>query len=669
MEASNCSIPHVKNKKKVIPGWNNEVALQKAKAIFWHNIWKENGSLNDGVLADIRKSTRAKYHYAIRSARKNKEKHVSNKIADSLLNKTSADFWSEIKQINNKKPGLPNMVDNCVGQADIAGVFKNKYEQLYNSVSYDKVNMCCLKTRIDTLIKDECCKDNCHKHSINVNDVTRTLMFLKRNKNDGNLGHNTNHIIHGTQKLFVYISVLFNSMVKHGYCPEGFQLCTIVPIPKNSSNSLNDSNNYRAIAISSVLGKLFDHILLKCYSEVFQTSYNQFGFKSGMSTSMCSFTVNEIIQYYTKQGGTIYVTMLDASKAFDRVSYTTLFELLLKRGLCPLIARLLLFMYLNQQLRVRWGAHTTGSFHVSNGVKQGGVLSPILFSIYMDELIDRLKLAGIGCYVGKVFAGITGYADDINLLAPTKSSLSRMLGITTQFGIDYEVKFNPDKSKLVIFEGNNQVSGSVMFDGTVIKSSPNPYEINLGNQLGPNICKEFLLKRIFDFVRRVNVLCAKFKFIPTDARYLLFKSFCMSLYGCQLWDLESRFIELFYVAWRKCIRRVLSIHSMTHCALLPHICCDLPIHAQLINRFRKFQRSVFTSDNILVRYCGNLAKNGSRSSFCNNLNVLNLYNSSAPNYDTREQQVAAVIRDFISMRDRPFDIENIQTIIDYLCTS
>ena len=73
--------------------------------------------------------------------------------------------------------------------------------------------------------------------------------------------------------------------------------------------------------------------------------------------------------------------MLDASKAFDRVNYCKLFRELLKHEMSPLVLRLLLFLYTNQTLRVKWGSVMSESFTVMNGVKQGGVLSPVLFAV------------------------------------------------------------------------------------------------------------------------------------------------------------------------------------------------------------------------------------------------------------------------------------------------
>ena len=81
-------------------------------------------------------------------------------------------------------------------------------------------------------------------------------------------------------------------------------------------------------------------------------------------------------------------------------------------------------------------------------MKQGGVLSPILFCIYMDNLLLSLKNNGVGCHVGSEFCGAFGYADDIILLSP--SGLQTMLNCCSQFASKYDVIFNPSKSKSII---------------------------------------------------------------------------------------------------------------------------------------------------------------------------------------------------------------------------
>ena len=76
-------------------------------------------------------------------------------------------------------------------------------------------------------------------------------------------------------------------------------------------------------------------------------------------------------------------------------------------------------MYANNYVRVAWRGVMSNYFLASNGVKQGGVLSPVLFCLYIDDLLLTLSQSGVGCYVGINFAGALAYADDIVLVAPT----------------------------------------------------------------------------------------------------------------------------------------------------------------------------------------------------------------------------------------------------------
>jgi len=107
-------------------------------------------------------------------------------------------------------------------------------------------------------------------------------------------------------------------------------------------------------------------------------------------------------------------------------------------------------MYTAHRMHVEWNGCHSRWFSVQNGVKQGGVLSPILFCINMDGLLNKLHSSMIGCCIGSQFTGALAYADNIVLLAPTARAMRVMLKTCEDYAKDFDVTFNASKSKCVI---------------------------------------------------------------------------------------------------------------------------------------------------------------------------------------------------------------------------
>ena len=97
----------------------------------------------------------------------------------------------------------------------------------------------------------------------------------------------------------------------------------------------------------------------------------------------------ETIEYYIENGSDCYLLLLDASKAFDRVEFVKLFNTLRDRKMCPIVLRLIMNMFTNQEIQVKWNTVLSSKCKTSNGVKQGGCLSPSLFSVYLNNLIVK----------------------------------------------------------------------------------------------------------------------------------------------------------------------------------------------------------------------------------------------------------------------------------------
>ena len=105
-----------------------------------------------------------------------------------------------------------------------------------------------------------------------------------------------------------------------------------------------------------------------------------------------------------------------------------------------------------------------------NGVKQGGVLSPILFAVYTNGLLERLKNTGVGCHMSSRFVGELAYADDITLLAPCKSALLILIRECENYAAEYDIMFNGDKSNLLFFKGRFSVMmpSEIMVNGQIV---------------------------------------------------------------------------------------------------------------------------------------------------------------------------------------------------------
>ena len=129
------------------------------------------------------------------------------------------------------------------------------------------------------------------------------------------------------------------------------------------------------------MSKLLEKIILNRISDNLVTNPNQFGFKPKHNTEMCIFALKEAILKYRALNSNVYSCFLDASKAFDRVNHSKLFDTLVKRGVPLYIIRIIRFWYTSQTMYVRWNNVISSGFKVTNGVRQGGILSPYLLCV------------------------------------------------------------------------------------------------------------------------------------------------------------------------------------------------------------------------------------------------------------------------------------------------
>ena len=156
-----------------------------------------------------------------------------------------------------------------------------------------------------------------------------------------------------------------------------------------------------------------------------------------------------VIEHFNNNGRVVYGCAMDLSKAFDLVEWVELFNILQQKNVAPVFLRVLLHIYVNQYCDVKWSSAFSHRFPVRNGVRQGAVSSPLLFSIYIDGLIKELRLSGLGCSLDIFFYGCLCYVDDLLLLSASRTGLQSMVKICEVFAKSKSLTFstNADPAK------------------------------------------------------------------------------------------------------------------------------------------------------------------------------------------------------------------------------
>ena len=427
----------------------------------------------------------------------------------------------------------------------------------------------------------------------------KSLSRLKRGKKDG-MSVYSNHLSLASVILAPYLSSLFTSMLRHGYIPSTLLDCVLKPLPKPGKD-LRLSDSYRPIALASTLSKFFEWCILLQFNDAFISSDLQFGFKQGLSTDLCTGLIKNVIARYNSSGSHVLGCFLDASKAFDRVNHYVLFKKLLNRKLSPIVVRLLLYWYRHQSVRVDWNGSLSEGFEVRSGVRQGGVLSPLLFAVYLDDLFKDLEQLGVGCYWRHHYAGAIGYADDIALLAPSASALRMMLNVCQNFASSHSLTFNPDKTQLICFACTklHPISYSISFCGKTLSLTRSVKHLGhiLSSDLSDNLD---IIEKTKDMVRKANYMLQMFSCCDKLTKTTLFRSYCLALPGCSLWSLASPQLSSLVVAFNNILRKIWSLPRRCHTSFVQLVAgLESPLNSIYSRSTRLLRKAVFSSSKFL----------------------------------------------------------------------
>ena len=310
---------------------------------------------------------------------------------------------------------------------------------------------------------------------------------------------------------------------------------------------------------------------------------------------------------------------MDMTKAFDLVKHSLLFKKLLHAGLPLIFLRLLLFIYMKQYANVKWNNTFSTMFTLTNGVRQGGVISAILYCFYGNELFSELRRSGYGCWVNGYFHGIFGYSDDNMLLAPTEFALQKMLEICEKFAEKHNLKFSTDvdpkkcKTKCIAFMKKTRELSEMKLCGNNL-----PW-VNQFKHLGNNIVnqnnfisKDIIIKRAAYVTKNIE-LNQEFYFSHPKTKLKINQIYNSHYTGSPLWNLFGAEAQKFESSYNKSIKIMFDLPFATHRHLIEPITGQEHLRITLVSRFMGFISQIRKSQKIIPKMLLKLIQNDARS--------------------------------------------------------
>jgi len=520
-----------------IAGWNTYVKDKHDVARDAYLSWIYDGKPKQGYTFEIMKKTRATFKLAFRYCKRHEEQMRADACALSLDDPDPRKFWKNVYKSSNKKAvNLVFSVGGASGTVNVTSMWKSHFEKLYNtnkaSIFRDLFASKLVNANLDNMAP-----------CFSLSDITSALNRQKLGKSAGPDGLHMEAFLSGGSRLHVLLCVLFNLFIKFGYVPPEFHSAVIVPLVKCKTGDITDVNNYRAIAISNAITKILEDLLFNLVTSTDGIDDYQFGFKKGHSTGLCTQVFKRTVSYYRERGSHVFCCFVDFQKAFDNVDYWHLFCKLFDQNdsdACRATTRLLAYWYSHQQLCVRWHNMHSDHFYMSNGVRQGGLLSPFLFRFYIRDLIRAVVHSNTGCCISGCFINILAYADDLVLLSPSYQGMQTLLSILEKAASAISMSMNLNKTVCMVFNPlNKHKVVSDLFPPLKISSCNLSYVSQfkyLGHMIDNKLCDDVDINRELKCLfSRTNLLIRRFARCSKQVKLRLFRTYCLCFYDIGLW--------------------------------------------------------------------------------------------------------------------------------------
>lgn len=507
--------------------------------------------------------------------------------------KNPKDYWKFLKSINTKNESSQPKLDSF-------------YEYFKN------INESNEPTEIFTETVDENVILN---SKITIEEIKKCIKNLKNGKSPGE-DKILNEYIKSTQYIFLPIyEKLFNYVFDSGIIPISWLEGIIRPIYKNKGDP-KLVNNYRPITILSCLGKLFTAVLnnrLTMYLDNENIlNENQAGFRQGYSTNDNIFVLHSLIEVIKKGRQKLYCAFIDFSQAFDSVWRGGLWRKLNFNTIKGKFFRIIYNMYENIKSCVKNNNQTSSYFPSQCGVRQGENLSPVLFSIYLNDLETFLLSGGVNSLDLQILGEdaytylkllILLYADDTTIFSNDKENFQKALDNFGDYCKLWKLTVNYEKSNVIIFNSRRKEN---------ISFKLNDCEITVTDRykyLGVIFSKSgsFLnaRKHIVEQAKKAMHLLfikANNLNLPIDLQLKLFDYTVLPIltYGCETWGFEST--EIIESVHLEFLRKIMKVRKSTPKYMLYAETGRYPLRIIIKQRMLNFWTRIVTGKTSKLSY-------------------------------------------------------------------
>ena len=536
--------------------WNEDLTRLKSESIDAYSLWNSSGKPSSGVTFNLKKTAHYRYKTCLRRCQRDFDNKRNDSLHSNLADRNNIKFWQSWKSIHGSNRDNAVRINGFFKDREIADCFADSFESVYRSNDPDCVSS--LKARFDVLYTkyySDHVNDNISDFLLTWPDMLEIVKRIKVGKATAGFVR-YEHILLGSPKLMFHLHILFNAMIIHGYVPNEFLSGVITPLVKNSEGDISSPDNYRGLTLSNVFASLFEIAILLKIGHLLTTDCLQFGYKAKHSTSHALYVLRSCVDYFTEHGSNVLVAFLDCSKGFDKVDHHGIFIKLIHRGIPLCFINVIMYWYLNLTSVVKWNDTFSRSFRVTSGVRQGGILSPRIFVVYVDDLLRALRESGVGCHILGQFVAAIMYADDLALLAPTRSALQRLLNICQTYGTEWCITYNSSKTTAMLI-GKSLVSAPLY-----LNNSPVAY-VSEFKYLGIHVLagRTFMAsaaKPLSSFRSSANTILNVLNRPSNKVMLKLLYSNCVPVmtYACEIRSHSSSDMLEMNVALNDCIRKI-----------------------------------------------------------------------------------------------------------------